>query len=171
MDPPSSFKSNLSDLCEFVISLFHRAKEQNVNVKLNEFALNIGKNMLHTYSGERLINNFIDKSYIHWNLIHEKDEETLYHKGVEIFSDLPNFVVMGIRDLLFSTTQDGERFLSIADRDYVWSVLHSMIKCCIKYIYEKRCPKVNEDGVRKFTVTFQPHIKINAEVVKWQVCF
>ena len=48
--------------------------------------------------------------------------------------------------------------------EYLWESLGDLIKLCIQYAHHRRFPKLNEEGVSKYTVKFAPGLSVKMKL-------
>jgi len=189
MNKPSSldrFKSNMSILLEIISEMFQEGYENNV-VNENFTLFSVIKILIENCSSEKMINNFIKKTHIHWDKLNEKDLDYFKTIGLDLFNVVQDkglnhfeetegnsFIdkikgshIESFKKILESSYNlDGEK-VDIFDeekQDDVWKIIHSFVKISIIYIHEKR-----EFRNGKYNNEFYPEIKVKENVSKWGI--
>lgn len=180
------FKSNMTILLEIISEMFQEGYDNNV-VGENFGLFSVIKILITNSSSEKMINNFIKKTHLHWDKLNEKDLEYFKTIGLDLFNVVQNKGInhfeesegIGFLDQIKSThlesfktilessyKLDGEDVEIFDDekRDDVWKIIHSFVRISIVYIHEKRDFK---EG--KYSNEFYPEIKIKENIQKWNI--
>lgn len=180
------FRTNLLILIDIVSEMFEEGYENKV-IATDFKLLPILKIVIKKVPGEKLLKNFIKRSYPYWNQIHEKDINYFKNLGLELFDVVKDkgveeytkdsddgFLnkISGNHIDLFKELMEGEytsngETVSILDderKDDIWKILHSFVKICVIYVHQER---KFQNG--KYQVEFFPEIKVKENVEKWKI--
>ena len=161
---PERFYENLIDFGRLITELVSICHEKHVNV-IHPTLLQIGIDYVAGMDKVKIIENFIESSKGVWDKIVNRDETFFSEKqnGEKLFVGLPN-VVEHIYVLLTSRDEDGLPLITDEDKMAVWNYADSWLRICIRYIHDKRKPKLvpTADGryERKYSVRYQADLKI-----------
>lgn len=148
-----------------------KLQEYKGQLPFNLGLIQMGKNMfILPMEGDSLINMFIEDSSHSWDAIKAKNEDeiikTLNSEVKDkapllqsIISDTINFLLKNRRDLF-----------DVEFEDYLWNEVGDLVKIAIKFAHIKRCPKLNPEGVMKYTCGYAPSLSIKKHSATWGVC-
>lgn len=158
------FFENLIDFGKLITELITICHEKKCDV-IHPAILELGIKYVENMDRIKIIENFIEYSKDVWDKIINRDETFFSDKenGKKIFVDLPN-VVDHIYVLLVTKDSDGVSIITDDDKRAIWDYADSWLKICIKYIHDKRKPKLvpTDDGKyeRKYSFRYQSDIKL-----------
>lgn len=169
MDPSLSYESheqrfydNVKDLSELIyelISLCYDNGYKHVHPELVKLASQV----LSNFDKQRIIENFIQYSKPYWDNIIDRDEQFFILHASKVFSDLPLDNVDAFKILFTSTDKSGHLIINNDDKQAIWLFFDSLIKIVIKYIHEKRGPKLKEsdEGLKPiYSIKYHHDIKL-----------
>lgn len=140
------------------------------NLPINLGLIQMGKNMFITpIEGDCLIKMFIEDSVDSWDAIKNRDEDALIatFKG-EVQDRAPLMQDMFGRIIDFLLKNRRELFEEEFE-EYLWDETGELIKIAIRFAHLKREPKVNTDGVMKYTRRYEPSLRIKKQAEQWGV--
>lgn len=91
-----------------------------------------------------LIEEFISKSYQHWDKIKEKEESFFLENAGDIFAFLPPERVKAFTNLFHTKDHNGKCIVRDKLKEILWNHLHGMVKICIQYVYKNKKTIENE---------------------------
>lgn len=155
-------------------------------------AIDSGLNFLIVpFDATIVIENCIMGSFEYWDLIKDRDEQGLIkmsEKQVEQYD--PSTCPIPVELITsFVKIKDGKKrnlseifhyilefalekraeILGAEFEEYLWESLGDLIKLCIQYAHHRRFPKLNEEGVSKYTVKFAPGLSVKKEAETWGI--
>jgi len=180
------FKSNMEILLDIITEMFEEAIENNL-IEDNTGLFNLVKLMIKNCSSEKMINNFIKKTYPHWEKLKDRDLEYFKNMGLELFNVVQDKGIDHYKDDntkdIFSKIKDShlESFKKILESSYeqdgseveifddekkedIWKIIHSFVKISVVYVHDKRNYR---DG--KYTSEFFPEVKVKENITRWGI--
>ena len=180
------FKSNMEILLDIITEMFEEAIENNL-IEDNTGLFNLVKLMIRNCSCEKMINNFIKKTYPHWEKLRDRDLEYFKSMGLElfnvvqdkgidhykddntkdIFSKIKDSHLESFKKILESSYEQGGSKVEIFDdekKEDIWKIIHSFVKISVVYVHDKRNYK---DG--KYTSEFFPEVKVKENITRWGI--
>ena len=176
------FKSNIITLIEIFQDIFNEGKEYDT-VDSYDSSFIIVLTLVKSTSSELMIENFIKKTYDHWDKIYSKDIdyfkdlglnlfEIFKNKGVDHFKTmeknstliemLTGEQIKDFKKLLSSsyTDKDGKQidFLNEERKRDIWLIFHSFVKISICYLHE------NTEKQKQFN-----YINVTDNIKKWKI--
>ena len=134
------FFKNLNGLIDLFINTLNWLKSSGVETSVNGIVLTMGKMYLQQNSPHEVIDNFISRSYEHWNSIKCHDETFLENNSHVLFEGIPSHYILEFNRLLSLKNEKGEFVIpDNPTRKCIWKYLEALIKNCIVYIHQKRC--------------------------------
>lgn len=123
---------------------------------------------------EKLLVNFIEKSYKYWDNILNKEDSFFEKNSLEVFGDLPETEIKKFQTLFNLRYSSGERYMCKEDQESIWSHFEAFIKTAIKFIHDKRGPYLelnNETGdkVPKYRNEYMKNITIKPYAIRLQM--
>lgn len=140
MSKPSEefrFKSNVLGIAEDIkynIELLHTKKVTSIEPTSIQMMIDLIK----IINPKMVIDEFIVKSYQHWDKIKERDESFFLNHAGNIFPFLPQEKMAPFLQLFHTNDNAGKCVISDELKDTIWNNLHGMIKICIRYIHKHR---------------------------------
>lgn len=146
--PPEEirFTTNVVDLLKGLQPLLSYLHSMGYKV-LAPGLISLGIGYMTAADPHAAITSFIQSSSKYWDKIKNRDEAFFMENGGSLFTNIPvdeeNINVLasmfGLRD------SHGRMIIDDAIKDDVWSVFHSLVKICIKYLHLHRGPYMNGD--------------------------
>ncbi len=174
-NPPEEvrFMTNVLDLTDLVHELATvcwNAGRKDINPHL----VAIAENFLESYDPNELIDVFIRHSYMHWEKIHDRDEDFFISNAHVIFQHLPvDTNSINAFKVFFEAKNDrGEYIIPKEDRDAIWNIFDSLVKICIKYVHKVRGVKLvkTDDGIRPaYQNKKYPEIRVRELAKLWEI--
>lgn len=120
---------------------------------------------------EKLLVNFIEKSYKYWDNILKKEESFFDKNALEVFGDLPESEIKKFQSLFNIRDSTGNRYMCNEDQDSIWSHFEAFIKTAIKFIHDKRGPCVEfnretNEKIAKYKNVYMKHIEIKPYAIR-----
>lgn len=162
------FYKNLIDFGYLIKELLSICHSKGCNV-INPVILTIGINYVANMDKVKIIENFIEYSHLVWDKIVSRDETFFADKenGKKLFSELPIDIVEQIYVLLISKDSNGNSIITEEDKNSVWDYADSWVKICIKYIHDKRKPKLIQRGDNKYEMVYTNKYQTEINVQKY----
>lgn len=142
---------DLADLMHELIGVCYDNGYQDINPGMVEAA----KAFLSFYDKEKALTNFITYSYPYWGAIIDRDHQTIFNNAGDIFKDLQlnnlGDKINAFKVLYSATDKSGTKIVSADDIEAVMQFFDSFIKIAIKYVHDKRVPRLrkNADGTSR----------------------
>lgn len=169
--PELRFVENVKGMSEMIIDLIDSVQKQG-HPTISPVMVKLGVAFILSKNPIDIIQNFINRSYPHWNEILSRDETFFVKHANSIFGDVPSDSVDAFKEL-FTLRDDNEEFVvNKDDREAIWEYFDSLIKISIKYIHENRGPKLKEKvgkTVKCYSKHFMDDIDIIKYAPKWKV--
>lgn len=156
------FHNNMIDLGKLLHELISTCYDRGITI-VNPVLVPMAMTYVEGMEKRKVIENFIERSKHVWDKILQRDESFFAENTQQLFMDLPNDAVKAVATLFTARDKEGKYIISEDDREAIWVFFDSFLKICIKYIHDKREPKVKTDnGVRKlmYRVRYQDKIDL-----------
>jgi len=155
--PEERFHANVIGLGELVYDIVKKVNATGnfiINPELVKITICILDKLDHT----TIIDTFIHKSTYNksnealpfeehcWTKIHEKDKSFFLENAGEIFGDLQMNRVDAFSRMFGANDEHGNPIVPERDEEEIWEYFKSLVKITIKYIHEKRQPKLLRRG-------------------------
>ncbi len=137
--PSHRFKQTICDtengtvlLIKDIVADLHSRNKTDIHPNL----IDIANSLLQAFEPERLVDNFIEKSYEHWDEIASHSHKFFVNNAADVFYGLPEKYIESFRELF--------RGKHVVEEDLsdLWIHFTSMVKISIHYIHESREPKL-----------------------------
>lgn len=187
--PEERFKNNLNTMLDIIIDMFEEGSENSI-VSGSYKVLPILKFLVSRSNGERIINNFINRTHEYWDKMRTKDINYFKDFGLDLFTDMrengmeqynPSLSSYKeiIDNLSSSHVEDFKKVLEASYKDEdgndvdifdeerkedIWKILGSFVKISVVFVHEKRKYK---DG--KYTEDYCPFLNVRENVDKWGI--
>ena len=166
MPPPKErFKTNLISFVQHMGGTMKEFLPNNVNPLIMSMVLSVVRNA----SSDLMMDKFIERSKCYWDAIYNKEEKTLLDSILILFKDLPEDQVKSMSNLFTAKDANGLSVITQEKKDVIWNYVWSFIKISIKHIHITRQPKINDRGVRSYTVEYFKEISIRINAEKWKI--
>ncbi len=169
--PEERFFTNVLDLTQLIHDLGKIIYAQGYEL-VHPNLISLCGAFLANYDKTKLIRNFISYSYPHWEQIRLREDIFFDEHAMEIFKDLPLNNVNAFKIMYTLKDKDGNRVVSIEDREDIWAFFESLVKICIKYIHQGRRPATKTtNGERKpiYTCRFCDEVELEKTAKKWGI--
>ena len=136
--PPEEvrFIENVKILIRAVKDCLEKLTSEGLNVA-DPNLLILASNILPTLSPVNVIESFIVQSHLYWGTVNSRDEKYFISNAAQIFGPIPG-VDMQTLKYIFESEKNGEPIIPMTRKNQIWSLLSSMIKISIKYIYKHK---------------------------------
>lgn len=158
MEDSKLFKENVLSLINLSCKIINYVKETGYETTANAGIFQMGSVIVSISNNDDLIDGFINRSYIHWKIIKEKNIDFLINNSSLLFSDID-------QDTLHPLTELFEKKI-IKDEyiDELWDIIHDMITNCLNYIHIRR---KKDPNTGKYTVTYIKEINLRLMKEMW----
>jgi hypothetical protein len=180
------YKDNLLALCELNRDIIVDINNKGIKTSLHPTMISIGMSILEQSDAENIIKGFIHRSHeyslampnennnndnklyhpIIWERIRNKDENFLLNNSDSIFGEMSKENIAYFKEIFTLKDHNGNLAIVNKQKEQMWSIIHGMVKICIKYIHEKREPNVE---TKKYTLPFYDTISISKLTKKWEL--
>lgn len=147
------FYTNMNDLINLIQDLvlsYNSGDNNNDNNKkkidIDPLVIQLIKKFLESYNKKELIKSFIDNSYQYWDQILNHEEKFFTENFNNIFDFSSYIKEVDAFKILF------ESEITVDDKNIIWDYFKSFIKISIKYIHNKRSPKIKIINAEKFPI-------------------
>jgi len=159
---------DLSKLIEELITICYENGYKYVHPSLVKLATMVISGTNKT----TIMENFIFYSYPYWEKIAKREESFFLENCKNVFKDLPLDKVDAFKVLFTAVDSNGTPIINDEDRCGIWDFFEGLIRICIKYIHEKRKPKLKstpEGTKRVYETKFFPDINLQRYATLWKV--
>ena len=161
------FHLNVIDLSNLIHELISLCYEKGYT-DLNPNIVKLASNIVERLDKNRLLENFIQYTNEYWEQISKRDSEFFMENANKVFCDLPIDKVNAFQVLFTARDNNGQPIIGKDDEDAIWDYFDSLIRICIKYIYEKREPFF-KDGVETYKNKYYKDIPLKKYAKHWKV--
>lgn len=117
-------------------------------------------NLIKSFDKHFLIQEFIKKSYMHWDKVKERDESFFITHASTVFSFLPEIYINMFTDLFTAVDNDGKKVVQQNLKDDIWGIFDAMVKISIKYTHKMRATKGSD---------FLSNVNVQQHATTWKL--
>lgn len=146
--PALRFRDNflaLASYCESVLALAHAEGATSLDPVYVRMALLVVRESLQ--DPDAVLERFINQSYPYWEQVRAKDETFFAERLHEVFQLTDASTADQFRALLGARRADGSHVVSTEQREYIWKVLHSLVKIALHHVSEARGPSLRDGAL------------------------
>lgn len=169
--PEERFYYNICELADFLLDLTQLCADEGVQT-IDPKILAYGKSLLANYDKTYLIDNFINYTNEYWEEIRTHNVNFFLQHGSSIFGSLPIGNVNLFQVFYTANDRQGNPILTEEDKETLWSYFSALVRISIKYIHEKRKPKLVQTpkGLQpSYKVNFMSNIKVRQHANAWEI--
>lgn len=140
MPPVQRFRDNCVALATYCASLVDGARNEGLT-EIDPVYVRAGVLFLeHGVEPDKMIEAFINYSYVYWDQIRTKDERFFLENVTNVFPMWDANVVSLFRALFVARRPSGAPLITQEQRDHIWKIFQSLVKISLHYISEARQP-------------------------------
>lgn len=182
--PEERFHHNIIELGQVIHDLVEKVNSKGHKI-INPEVVNFAVCILSKLNHVSVIDTFIRKSSYDeegnpvpfkehcWTKIRARDRKFFLENAGEIFSNLPSNRVDAFGRMFSLKDEDDNPVVPKEDEDEIWEYFESLVRISIKYVHQKRKPKLIRRGteeIRRYEVsTFFSDINIAHHAENWSI--
>jgi len=143
---------NIYSMLELVRELITTCYEKGYKI-VHPNLIQIAGGFLTTLDKEKLMINFLTRSYAYWDIMYSRNDDFFFDNASEVFKDLPEKHVQAFQVLHTAKDNNGNLIIPYEDRSSIWDYIHSQVKVSLKYLYDKR--KTDKNFLTKKDVNYK----------------